>query len=209
MLNLFLLIVLIFSIVIHEVAHGTAAFAIGDYTAKNAGRLTLNPLKHLDPIGSFVVPLVLILTTGVGFGWAKPVPVNPYNFRDQRWGELKVSLAGPLANLAVAFVFGIVLRFSSDFSFLPADIYLLFSFIVFLNILLAVFNLIPIPPLDGSHILFSVFPNFQGGAKSFLARYGFIILVFLIFFVPWFFEILLSIVSGIFSLIVGNPFFQI
>src|SRR3989339_146087 len=99
---LFLIIILIFSIVVHEVAHGAMASHLGDPTAKNAGRLTLNPLKHLDPVGSVLLPVLLILTTGTGLGWAKPVPVNPSNFRDQKYGSFKTALAGPAANLAIA-----------------------------------------------------------------------------------------------------------
>ncbi|GAI25948.1 unnamed protein product [marine sediment metagenome] len=109
---LFQIIVLLFSIVIHEVSHGTVANYLGDPTAKYAGRLTLNPLKHLDPIGSVIVPVFLILMTGTGIGWAKPVPINPRNFRDQKYGSLKVALAGPGANLGIALIFGLILIFS-------------------------------------------------------------------------------------------------
>ena len=107
---LFIIIILIFSIVIHEVAHGAMALHLGDPTAKYAGRLTLNPIKHLDPIGSIIVPIFLILMTeimggGIIFGWAKPVPINPYNFKDQKYGSAKVSIAGTVANLALALIF--------------------------------------------------------------------------------------------------------
>src|SRR3989338_2445763 len=101
MLTIFTLLVLLFSLVIHEVSHGWVALLLGDSTAKDEGRLSLNPLKHLDPLGSVLVPLILYITTlgqGPLFGWAKPVPINPYNFRDQKWGTLKVALAGPLSN---------------------------------------------------------------------------------------------------------------
>src|SRR3989304_1848333 len=102
---IFFLIVLLFSVILHEIAHGSVALYLGDPTAKMAGRLTLNPIKHLDPVGSILLPLILIITTGKGIGWAKPVPINPTNFRDQKWGELKVSLAGPLANILLALIF--------------------------------------------------------------------------------------------------------
>ncbi len=202
---LFLIVILIFSIVIHEVSHGAMANHLGDPTAKYAGRLTLNPLKHLDPIGSVIVPVFLILTTGTGIGWAKPVPINPSNFRDQKYGSLKVAIAGPGANLVVALIFGLVIRFG--FTFLPGSLISIFSSIVFLNILLAVFNLIPIPPLDGSHVLFTFLPYSMQNIKIFLSQFGFFILIFLIFFFPWFRSLLFYIVNFIFSFIVGAPLY--
>ena len=153
---IFFLIVLIFSIVIHEVAHGSVANLLGDPTAKYAGRLTLNPIKHLDLFGSVLVPLFLIiLRSPVLFGWAKPVPINPYNFKDPKWDGAKVAVAGPGANILVALIFGLAIRFFP----LPASILTIFSIIVILNLILAIFNLVPIPPLDGSHILFTFLPE--------------------------------------------------
>lgn len=202
---LFQIIVLIFSIVIHEVSHGAMANYLGDPTAKYAGRLTLNPLKHLDPIGSVLVPFFLIFLTGRGIGWAKPVPINPYNFRDQKYGSFKVALAGPGANLLLALIFGLILRFSPLLGFLPNVLYSAFSFIVLINMLLAIFNLIPIPPLDGSHILFTFLPDSMQKIKIFLSQFGIFILLFLIFLFPWFFSFLFYIVSWVFILIVGSP----
>jgi len=199
----FQIVVLIFSIIIHEVSHGAMANFLGDPTAKYAGRLTLNPLKHLDPIGSILVPFFLIFFTGKGIGWARPVPINPYNFRDQKYGSLKVAVAGPLANLAIALIFGMILRFGLLFKFLPYNFYLAFSFIALINILLAVFNLVPIPPLDGSYILFTILPSSAQKVKIFLSQFGIFILLFLIFFIPWFFSILLYLVNWIFILITG------
>lgn len=189
--------------VIHEVAHGTAANYLGDDTAKIAGRLTLNPIKHLDPIGSVVVPLLLIISNaGIVFGWAKPVPVNPSKLRDQKYGDAKVALAGPLANLAVALVFGIILRIAFNFDQFPYQLATIFSYIVFINILLAIFNLVPIPPLDGSHILFTFLPDTYRDLKIFLSQYGFIILIFFIFFL---FRFLFPFISFIYKGIVGAP----
>lgn len=178
---LFLIIILIFSIVIHEVSHGMMANYLGDPTAKYAGRLTLNPLRHLDPIGSLILPLILIII-GSPFliGWAKPVPINPYNFRDQRYGAAKTALAGPAANLIIALVFGLALRFFPFLTVSPG-LYLMFTYITFINLLLAIFNLVPIPPLDGSHILFSFLPEKFSQIKIFFQQYGLFILFLFIF----------------------------
>jgi Zn-dependent protease len=203
-----LIIILIFSIIIHEIAHGSVAYYLGDPTAKYAGRLTLNPLKHLDPIGSVIVPLFLVIMSqltggGIIFGWAKPVPINPYNFKDQKYGSLKVALAGPASNLSVALVFGLILRF------LPAllaleGLVVMFSYIVYINILLAIFNLMPVPPLDGSHILFALLPNSARNLKIFLQQFGIFILLFIIFFA---FPYIIVIINWIFNLITGFPLF--
>jgi len=205
---LFIIIILIFSIVIHEVAHGAMALHLGDPTAKYAGRLTLNPIKHLDPIGSIIVPIFLILMTeimggGIIFGWAKPVPINPYNFKDQKYGSAKVSIAGPVANLALALIFGLILRIFPGLIALPG-LYLMFSYIVYINLLLAVFNLLPVPPLDGSHILFTFLPSEMENLKIFLSQFGIFILLFIIFF---FFRWLFLLINWIFTLIVGSPLF--
>ena len=204
---IFLIAILIFSVVIHEVSHGVVANALGDPTAKNAGRLTLNPIPHLDPIGSVLLPGFLILMSQLGgggiiFGWAKPVPVNPMNLRG-KYGSALVSLAGPGSNLAIAFTFGLALRFLPLAELNPALI-LVFSYIVFLNILLAVFNLLPIPPLDGSHILFTFLPRSFDALRVFLSRFGIFVLLFIIFF---FFGFVSLIVNSIFNLIFCTPFF--
>lgn len=202
---LFFITIVIFSVVIHEVSHGAVANYLGDPTAKNAGRLTLNPLKHIDPVGTIILPILLILTTGRGIGWAKPVPINPYNFRDQKYGSLKVAFAGPASNLLIALIFGLILRFSILLDFFPAGFYPAVFFIISINILLAMFNLMPIPPLDGSHILFTFLPSSMKGVEIFLSRYGFFILIFLTFLFPPFFNFLAYVINLIFSLIVGSP----
>ncbi len=183
-ITIFSLIILLFSVVIHEVSHGSVAYSLGDPTAKYQGRLTLNPLKHLDMFGSIILPLVLLLATagqGPVFGWAKPVPVNSYNLRDQKWGSMKVALAGPVSNMGLAVVFGLVLRFlPENIFFAPLGIFLLL--VVQINILLAVFNLVPIPPLDGSHIFLDLLPSQFNQFKVFMHQYGLFILIFFIFF---------------------------
>jgi len=202
---LFFVAILIFSIVIHEFSHGAVANSLGDPTAKEAGRLTLNPIKHLDPVGSVILPILLIFTTGKGIGWAKPVPINPNNFRDQKYGSFKVALAGPVSNLMIALMFGLFLRVLLSFDFVSLNLYSIFSFIISVNLILAVFNLIPIPPLDGSYILFTFLPYSAQRIKIFLSQFGFLILIFLIFLFPPFFKILIYLVNGIFTLIVGVP----
>lgn len=201
---LFSVVVLIFSIVIHEVAHGAAADYLGDPTAKYAGRLSLNPIKHLDPIGSVFLPLFLIiLRSPFLIGWAKPVPINPYNFRDQKYGSAKSALAGPAANLAMALVFGLALRFFPAISGIKGFSEM-FYYIVFINILLAVFNLLPISPLDGSHILFTFLPRSMQKLKTLLDQFGIFILLLFIYFL---FNFLIVIVRWIFTLITGIPIF--
>jgi len=181
--TIFSLVILLFSIIIHELAHGYTAFSLGDNTAKYAGRLTLNPIKHLDLFGSILLPFLLFATgSPVMFGWAKPVPVNPYNYKDQKWGDVKVSIAGPLSNFSLALFFGLILRFLPEaFLISSPGIIIALTYIVIINIWLGVFNLIPIPPLDGSWILFSIFPNWAKQAEMFLKQYGFFILILLIF----------------------------
>jgi len=188
---------------IHEISHGAVAYYLGDPTAKYAGRLTLNPLKHLDVFGSVILPLSLAIIGAPLIGWAKPVPINPHNLRDQKWGELKVSLAGPLSNLIIALVFGLIFRFV-PLSFAP-NLGELFSYIILINIMLAVFNLIPIPPLDGSHILFGLLP-FSPSLERFkfsFQQYGFFILIALIFLIPQFSNYLFYAAAFLFSLLTG------
>jgi len=197
----FLIAVFLISVVLHEVSHGVVANALGDSTAKDAGRLTLNPIPHADLFGSIILPLLMLLVSKGGFaiGWAKPVPINPARLRDQKWGEAKVSLAGPASNLALALVFGLLLRFL-PLADLPAAIPHFLASIVSVNQILALFNLVPIPPLDGSHLLFSVLPDSMRSVRMLLQQYGFFLLLIFIFF---FFNWLISLVRILFSLIVG------
>jgi Zn-dependent protease len=191
--------VLLFSVVVHEVAHALVAKWEGDDTAFRLGRVTLNPIPHLDPMGSVIVPLALYLLPGdFLFGWAKPVPVNPGNFRDPKWSDIRVSLAGIAANLILAFISTVALVV-----ILKVDAYLgasgpfmgvLFqgaSFGLFINLILAFFNLIPIPPLDGSHVVFHLLPPHLAVKYRELGRYGIGILMLLLFVFPGSFDVLL------------------
>jgi Zn-dependent protease len=200
--TIFSLVVLLFSVIIHELAHGYVAYSLGDPTAKYEGRLTLNPLKHLDPFGSVILPLLLFIAgSPFLFGWAKPVPVNPYNFRDKKYGDIKVSFAGPASNLSLAIIFGLLLRFlPSEIFMANPGIFIALTYIVAINIWLAVFNLIPIPPLDGSWILFSLLPQRWQSVRIFLSQYGVAILVLIILFAGGLWS---SITGTLFQLITG------
>lgn len=202
----FLIVAAIFimSIVIHEVAHGLAALWQGDPTAKYQGRLTLNPVKHIDPIGSILVPVLAYFLGGFIFGWAKPVPYNPYNLRDQKYGPAMVGAAGPLANILIALVFGFFLRIlliTGRVDILDGGIILsIFTFAIMVNVLLAFFNLIPFPPLDGSKLLFAILP-IREETKMQLEQFGFMFLFFLIY--------ILSGPIGIFLNLVQKAFFRV
>jgi Zn-dependent protease len=188
------------SVVIHEVSHGYAALALGDPTAKYQGRLTLNPISHLDPIGSFLVPLLGYFAGGFIIGWAKPVPFNPYNLRNQKWGEALVAVAGPLSNIALAIVFGLIIRFTSGTALMTQSFLNLAGFVVLINITLAIFNLVPIPPLDGSKILFAFLPYKWQSIRQSFEKYGLILVLIFVFFL-W--QILSPIVGYLFTLLTG------
>jgi len=170
LITILFILVLVFSVIVHEVSHGYMADVLGDPTPRLQGRLTLNPLKHIDPVGSVIVPIMTYLLTNFSFGWAKPVIYNPYNLKNKRWGEFLIAFAGPASNIIIALVFGIIIRFVFDGSVTP---FLQISmYIVVINITLAVFNLIPLPPLDGSKILFSVLPRQYGRVRMTLEAYS-------------------------------------
>ncbi len=177
----FMLLILIFSVIIHEVAHGLAALSQGDKTAQYQGRLTLNPIPHIDVMGSIIVPLMCYLLPGsLMFGWAKPVPYNPYNLKNGRISEVIVAFAGPLSNICIALLSA--LAFRGFFGILPQPTLAILSTIVLINLVLAVFNLVPLPPLDGSKILSGLFPELYDKIRFFYERYGLFLTFFFIFF---------------------------
>jgi len=194
---------LIISIILHEMAHGYAANALGDPTARLAGRLSGNPLVHLDPLGSVIVPALLFFSgSGMLFGWAKPVPYNPYNLSNQKWGEALVAVAGPAVNVFLAFIFAMIIRLADPLGLSNSFIDLA-SYIVYINLLLACFNMIPLPPLDGSKILLAVLPfKAQQGYREFMAKmqqFGFIVTFIFIF-------VFINIFWGPFSVVIGSLF---
>ncbi len=178
------IIILIMSIVLHETAHGYMAEYLGDPTARLQGRLTLNPIKHLDLFGSILLPgLLIIMGSPLLLGWAKPVPFNQYNFkRHRKWGSALVALAGPVSNILFALIFSGILRILALVGELNPAFILIGVIIVLLNITLALFNLIPVPPLDGHHILFAFIPERFNNIKQLIHRYQFVLLLVVVFF---------------------------
>jgi Zn-dependent protease len=193
--------ILFFAIVIHEFFHGWVAERCGDLTARHMGRLTLNPLDHIDPMGTIILPAFLILIKSpVLFGWAKPVPINPLNFNNPKRDIIWVGLAGPLANLAVAVICSLLLRLSGLLGLLQFPyIILILEMGVFINLIFAVFNLIPVPPLDGSRIMAGLLPQQMAYKFSRLDQYGFIILIALLY---------LGVINFILGIVV-NPLYHI
>ena len=192
------ILIVLFSIVLHEVAHGAMAFSLGDDTAKHLGRLTLNPIKHLDLFGSIILPIMTFALTGFVFGYAKPVPYNPNNLNDRKYGPAKVAAAGPLTNIIIAVLFGLTLRFlpiasGSQFS-------QLLQFAVLMNLVLAIFNLVPIPPLDGHWFVLTFVPDRYYQFKASYLRFGYVLLIFFLFYG---FVLIRPVVFWLFKLITG------
>jgi Zn-dependent protease len=198
-LAIFQIIVLVFSAIIHEYMHGWMADRLGDPTARDAGRLTLNPIPHIDPVGSILMPALMIFARfPFVFGWAKPVPFNPYNLRDQKWGVSKVAAAGAMGNMITAIFFGLLLRFMPIANEAFATMLVI---IVYINLLLAVFNLVPIPPLDGSKVILPILPYAWQQRFYEFERFGFILVIFFIYLG---FDLILPIINWLFFLIVGQ-----
>lgn len=197
-LVLFQLVVLIFSVIVHEVMHGLVAYWLGDTTAKDAGRLTLNPLAHIDPFGSVLLPLGLYMLSGGGFvlGWARPVPYNPMNLSNPRRGGGLIALSGPASNLVLAIIAALLLR--TPFAGVVIQPVLL-QITIAINLGLMVFNLVPIPPLDGSKVLFSLLPGRFSRFELTAERYGWWLIIL---FVLFGFELIIPIVNGLYRLLV-------
>ena len=178
---------LIFAIVLHEVAHGWVADKLGDHTARSMGRLTLNPISHIDLFGTIILPILCIMMKGPIFGYAKPVPINPYNFKNPRKGMALSSLAGPGINVAMALAFSFLLRVimpaiegfapKQAWEWFAVPVSLMFGYGVLINVVLAVLNMIPIPPLDGSRVVYWLLPDKQAAAYYRLERYGLLIIL--------------------------------
>lgn len=202
-IQIFGFVILIFSIVVHEFSHGWMADQLGDPTARYMGRLTLNPIPHIDPLGSVIVPLLLVLS-GSSFvvGWAKPVPYNPYNLKDQKNGPALVALAGPLSNLSVAVIFGILARILvAQGGAAYASEIMFFDMIILYNVLLAVFNLVPLPPLDGSKILESILPRSMQGIMQTLEKNY---MLFMMLFILFGFQLIQPIIIFVYVVIAGD-----
>jgi len=200
LLPIFIIVVLIFSAIVHEYMHGWMANELGDSTAKNAGRLTLNPLAHLDLWGSVLLPIMLYFTAHFIFGYAKPVPYNPNNLRDPKYDPVKVALAGPLSNLVLAIFFGLFIRFVPISNDLLVQ---LLSAIVEINLILFIFNILPIPQLDGSRVIFPFLPR---PIQEFYVRAEAIGTIIALLFVLVAFPAILIAVNFLFTLIVGQSF---
>jgi len=184
---IFPIAVLILSVVFHEVAHAWVARREGDDTAERLGRITLNPIPHLDPVGSFLVPVALaLLPGGIIFGWARPVPINPANFRTPVWSDIRVSMAGIVVNLGLAVVFAILLSLldRTGGGEITGVLMEVAYYGILINLVLAIFNLIPIPPLDGSHVFAYLLPSSLRGSYRAVGGFGILLLIGLFYLVP-------------------------
>ncbi|HSL77361.1 MAG TPA: site-2 protease family protein [Candidatus Limnocylindrales bacterium] len=205
-------IMLLVGFPVHEFSHALAAYRLGDSTARHLGRLTLNPIVHFDPLGGILLAVTMIGNTGFAFGWAKPTPVNPRNLEGGRYGEAIVAAAGPISNLVLAIAAAIPLRYilssPSLLEQIPTIVLQVLFFFILINLVLMVFNLFPIPPLDGSKVLFAFLPpQVAWRWRPILEQYGFILLL-LVFFVPpgdsIGGKILVPIIDALLDLLVGR-----
>jgi Zn-dependent protease len=194
---LFYFVIIIPSSIIHEYAHGAMADSLGDPTARYAGRLTVDPRPHIDLWGTILLPVILFISTGGRFlfAYAKPVPYNPYNLKNQKWGPALVGLAGPAANFLLAIATALILRLVSTSAIAP-----FLATIVYANLMLAVFNLVPLPPLDGSKLLYALLPDSAQSIRVFLDRYGFMLMLFFVFFL---FQLISPVIQFLFRILVG------
>jgi len=204
-----ILIIVVGSVILHELAHGVVAYWLGDHTAKEAGRLTFNPIKHIDPYMSILVPVILYILKAPVFGGAKPVPINGHNLKGKEWGMALVAVAGPLTNFLLAFTGFLIGHFTGLLYGSGGEaIEFIFAEIIYINIGFMLFNLIPIPPLDGSRVLYAISPDFFRNILMGMERYGFIVVYLLIFlFGEIFSSLMINGTNGIlhfFYIIVGS-----
>ena len=206
---LIVLVIVVGSVILHELAHGVVAYWLGDHTAKDAGRLTFNPIKHIDPFMSILVPVILYMLNAPVFGGAKPVPVNFANLKWREWGMALVALAGPFANFLLAFIFFLIGHFSGAIYGAGGELaFFTFRELIFINLGFMIFNLIPIPPLDGSRVLYAIAPDGFRPVLASIERYGIIIVyVLILIFGQLFSSLMINGMQGIlnfFYLIVGG-----
>lgn len=184
-------VVVLISMIFHELAHGLMAYFLGDDTAKEEGRLTLNPLKHLDPVLSVALPLLLFMTGGPIFGGAKPVPVNSKNLKYGVWGMAMVAIAGPLMNFVIAFV-AFLVGYYTGWLEAPGLVGVIFDYLVLINLGFGVFNLIPIPPLDGSRVLYAIAPDGVRGVMSGMEKWGIMVVLLIVIVFPSFISMIMG-----------------
>ena len=196
---IFFFLIIVPSSIIHEYAHGWMANMLGDPTAKHAGRLTINPLAHIDLFGTILLPVFLMWISSGSFlfAYAKPVPYNPYNLKNQRWGPAAVGAAGPIANILLAAAFALAIRLLP----IGGNFTLFLSMIVYANVLLAIFNLVPIPPLDGSKVLFALLPDSLSRLRDILEQYGFFLLFIFIFYL---FKLISPLIMRVYEFFIGG-----
>jgi len=208
MIIIFYVLILLFSVIVHEISHGYVALMLGDKTAKDAGRLTLNPIKHLDVFGSVVVPALLFILQAPIFGWAKPVPYDPRFLKNPRQAAGLIAAAGPLSNFTIALIFSLIVRYLANlpYSEFTFGFLILSTAIIQVNIALGFFNLIPIPPLDGSKVLFAFLPRGLEKIENIFNQYGFFVLLLLIFSGVSF---LGPLISNTYQLLIGSRALQL
>lgn len=195
--KVYIFVIIVLSAVFHEYAHGLVAYKLGDDTAKRSGRLTLNPFAHMDLFGTIILPILSLWGAGVFIGWAKPVPYNPYNLSDKKYGSLKVAIAGPSANFIIAIMLGVLIRIFGSIGIMSNIAIEFFAISVYINIFLALFNLIPIPPLDGSKVFMDLFPDYARNVKIFGFFGLFIALMIAFYIIPPIATLIFHILTGL------------
>lgn len=195
------LIIIVGSVILHELSHGIVAYWLGDHTAKDAGRLSLNPIKHIDPVMSILVPVILYILKAPVFGGAKPVPIDTRNLKWNEWGMALVAAAGPFTNFLLAFIFFLIGHFTGALYGAGGEtVNFIFDELVFINLGFMIFNLIPVPPLDGSRILYAIAPDFFRDMLITIEQYGvFIVYLLILFFSEAMSNLMIGAMNGVLS----------